>query len=727
MPRFKDLKIKTKILFGSLLLILATVIFGILAYIYISRITDALFNITDNNIKSVEYATGVERFALASILEEKNYLLEEKDEVHQRAKDSVKELHLFLDKVVEVATTYKNDKLLEQTNKARASAQKYAEKYRAGVVELKNNKKAAEAMVDNGKAISDAVTKLLTLQVEGYSSAKKNGANETILDEFVQKYMLTTRIYAQSLRIMLEEKEELKYKNRTAHNKMEKMFPELKRLYNDLKKITSSETERTVIDAAQSATDMYRSAAMHWITNDDHLKAILAEMALLGKDVITQAQAAEEAGLKQLETARNSAQTLSSHASMVIIGTICIVIVLGVFTAVALATIIAKPVVKGVAFAQVVAGGELDQTLAVDQKDEIGQLATALNRMVEKLKAQIADADRKSQEAQAESVKVREAMRQAQTAKQQAEAGQKTIISAATRIQQVVEVITSASEQLSAQIEQSSRGAEEQSHRMSETATAMEEMNSTVLEVAKNASKAAESSDKAKQKAQDGADVVRRAVTSIDVVQKQALGLKDHMTTLGEQAQGIGAIMNVISDIADQTNLLALNAAIEAARAGEAGRGFAVVADEVRKLAEKTMAATKEVGAAIHAIQSGTGKNIEDVDVAVREINDATQLSDASGAALDEIVGLVEVATDEVRSIATASEEQSSASEEITRSIEDVDRISVETAEAMRQSSQAVTELAHQAQILKGLIETLHVGDTATLLAGNENTAVSLQ
>ena len=165
--------------------------------------------------------------------------------------------------------------------------------------------------------------------------------------------------------------------------------------------------------------------------------------------------------------------------------------------------------------------------------------------------------------------------------------------------------------------------------------------------------------------------------------------------------------MNVINDIADQTNLLALNAAIEAARAGEAGRGFAVVADEVRKLAEKTMTATKEVGDAIRGIQLGTKKNSENVERSGRTIEEATALANESGDALKEIVSLVESTSDQVRSIATASEQQSSASEEINHSIEDVSRISSETSDAMRQSAQAVGELANQAQVLKNLIDQM--------------------
>ncbi len=150
-------------------------------------------------------------------------------------------------------------------------------------------------------------------------------------------------------------------------------------------------------------------------------------------------------------------------------------------------------------------------------------------------------------------------------------------------------------------------------------------------------------------------------------------------------------------------------AAIEAARAGDAGRGFAVVADEVRKLAEKTMTATREVGEAIQGIQEGTKKNIENVEKSVDGIDAATALAQDSGRVLGEIVALVEAATDQVRSIAAASEQQSAASEEINRSIEDVSRISAETSGAMRQSAQAVEELAQQARILDGLIERMKI------------------
>ncbi len=356
-----------------------------------------------------------------------------------------------------------------------------------------------------------------------------------------------------------------------------------------------------------------------------------------------------------------------------------------------------------------IAGGDLDVAFRAQQKR--GGVYAVMQDMVQTMKGKIAEAEQKTAEAAEQARLAQIATDEANEAKARAErAKAEGMIAAAQQLEKIVEAVSSASEELSAQIEQSSRGTEVQSQRVAETATAMEEMNATVLEVAKNASQAADSSGNARAKALEGAKVVAHAVESITDVQNKSVTLKNDMAVLGKQAEGIGQVMNVISDIADQTNLLALNAAIEAARAGDAGRGFAVVADEVRKLAEKTMAATKEVGEAVSGIQQGARKNLENVEHSVVTIEKATSLANESGAALKEIVALVEVSTDQVRSIAAASEEQSSASEEINRSVEDINRISGETASAMNQSAQAVGDLARQAQTLRTIIENMKSG-----------------
>jgi len=271
----------------------------------------------------------------------------------------------------------------------------------------------------------------------------------------------------------------------------------------------------------------------------------------------------------------------------------------------------------------------------------------------------------------------------------------------------IAEQVVAASEELSAQIDQSSEGADIQRERAAEAASAMEEMNATVLDVAKNASEAASLADQSKEKAQEGSEVVRKMVETIQEIHTHASQLRKDMAELGAQAEGIGQIMTVITDIADQTNLLALNAAIEAARAGDAGRGFAVVADEVRKLAEKTMSATQEVGGFIATIQESAQKNITNTESATKAIDQSTEMADQSGQALAEIVSLVERTADQVRSIATASEEQSATSEQISRATGEINQIAMETAQAMAESKQAISDLARVAGDLKVAIDEM--------------------
>jgi methyl-accepting chemotaxis protein len=345
---------------------------------------------------------------------------------------------------------------------------------------------------------------------------------------------------------------------------------------------------------------------------------------------------------------------------------------------------LSRPLGRATSFAVSVAGGNLNETLVVKNKDEIGTLADARRRMLDYLQAKILESEEKTKEAEEQAKKSQIATNEANEAKKQADLAKRDgMLQAASQIDTVVERLTSASQELSAQVEQAGRGAELQRGRAGETATAMEQMNATVLEVAKNASRASESSDAARQMAENGATVVRQAIEAITQVQTQTVTLKENMGSLGKQAEEISKIMNVIEDIADQTNLLALNAAIEAARAGEAGRGFAVVADEVRKLAEKTMNATQEVSQAITAIQAGARKNIQNMEEAAQ----AVEKGHRAGRKVrrcpvrDRQAGGSRGRSGPIHR--HGGEEQSSASEEINRSIEEINRISSETSQVI--------------------------------------------
>ena len=357
-----------------------------------------------------------------------------------------------------------------------------------------------------------------------------------------------------------------------------------------------------------------------------------------------------------------------------------------------------------------VAKGHLDAHTSLHPRcpREIRALHASVRQMVTSLKENISAAQRKSQEAQKATEEAQEAMSRAEEAARRAESAKREgMLAAAGQLEGMVDIISSASTQLSSQIEQSDRTASQSAQHLSEAATAMNEMNATVQEVARNASNASGASNDTKQRAEAGSQVVHEVVQSIGEVQEVSMHLKKEMEQLGAHAQAITQIMSVISDIADQTNLLALNAAIEAARAGEAGRGFAVVADEVRKLAEKTMSSTQDVSNAIQAIQESTAKSMAAVDNAVSRIADATELANQSGAALQEIVSTADSTFDQIQAIATASEEQSAASEEINRSIITVNDMSRQTANAMSEAAKAVADLAAQAQSLTDLIQEM--------------------
>ncbi|WP_320174678.1 methyl-accepting chemotaxis protein [Maridesulfovibrio sp.] len=370
---------------------------------------------------------------------------------------------------------------------------------------------------------------------------------------------------------------------------------------------------------------------------------------------------------------------------------------------------IANPIQMLVGAAQSVSKGDFDAI--PDESRFSGELLTlqqALKGMVVDLGKLLKTTEEKGLEAEEQTKLAKEALAEAEEARKAAESAKREgMLQAAGQLEQIVDQITSASQELSAQIEQSRSGAEIQRERSSEAATAMEEMNASVFEVAQNASQAAESADDARKQADAGGGIVDNVISSIGEVDAAAGQMATGLETLGRRAEGIGQVMNVITDIADQTNLLALNAAIEAARAGEAGRGFAVVADEVRKLAEKTMDATKEVGEAVSAIQSGTRNSISDMEKASGMVERSTAYASEAGKSLSSIVNIVESTADQVRAIATASEEQSAASEEINRNTDEINRIASETSQAMEQSSQAVHELSRLSEDLKSVIDDL--------------------
>ncbi len=390
-----------------------------------------------------------------------------------------------------------------------------------------------------------------------------------------------------------------------------------------------------------------------------------------------------------------------------------IIVILMAVVAMILARSIAGPVQRLAEAAESVAGGDL-KAIPEDEglfKGELSVLHAGLKRMVAKLGELIDTANAKMREAEGALEQSKKSLAEAEEARAAGErARREGVLQTAERIGAVLGELSAATENLAREAENTGRRTEEQRDRVAGTAAALEQMNVAQREVASGTSRTAMLAEDARNRAREGGTLVLEVVKSMGELERKSMEMSGGLAELGRHAEGIGRIMSVINDIADQTNLLALNAAIEAARAGEAGRGFAVVADEVRKLAEKTMLATKEVGDAIGTIQQGTTQNIAAMEDTARFVGRSTEVAGKAREALEQIEGMVENTAGEVRSIATAGEEQSATLEEINRATDGINRITVEVAESAQRSNDAVRELSTLSHRLTDIVESLKRG-----------------
>ncbi len=672
---------------------------------------------TDSDVLAEQYlpetavANDLERLLLRTMFAMRGYSLSERQEYRDQAKTEAGRTLQALAQASELAAKFPGlVKLRTEIDQAKKGVDAY---FALG----DETERSIKAMGDARKAMDAAAGVLAeSIHLLQQSQQKKLQADiaaeaaQTSLAERAAKVIGCDELAQLVSTIRLDNFKAQATRNPALRQEALGLFAKAEAVVGRLDAAMKSAEDKKELQDLRQALAAYKASLLTFDREETNLKELDGKRNKAADEVLHGAVEMAKAGLDNTTRLSHEAASVLGTASLAMLVGLGAAMALGLAVAVVLTRAVTRPLHAAAVFADKVAGGDLDGELAVRQGDEVGQLADSLRAMVANLKARIKEATARSAEAAEEAQKAREAMAQAEAAQSEATAQRDAMLAAAVTLGEVAQATASASQELSAQIEQASQGARTQSDRAGETATAMEEMNSTVLEVAKNASLAADTAEQAKAKAQSGKTVVDGVVADIRQAQARALELERDMETLGERAKGIGAIMNVISDIADQTNLLALNAAIEAARAGEAGRGFAVVADEVRKLAEKTMTATKEVGAAVGGIQTGAVTNVANVKRTVEVIEQATARAAQSGEALGEIVELADAVASQVQSIATASEQQSATSEEINRSIEDINRISLESSDGMRQSALAVGELANQSSVLTRLIDEMRSG-----------------
>jgi methyl-accepting chemotaxis protein len=375
---------------------------------------------------------------------------------------------------------------------------------------------------------------------------------------------------------------------------------------------------------------------------------------------------------KLRDSARQEHSAAESRTTILISGLTVLGVLLGLVVATVIARSIAGPIANMVAAIQDLSTNNLDiGDLKITSRDEMGKAGEALNRMKNNLRTTL-----------------------------------QSIAGTASHV-------ASASEEISSSATQQAQSAETQKDKTVQVATAMQEMSSTVTSVSDSCNKAATAASQAAETARLGGSIVDATLTKMKAIAESVGATAKKMEELGRSSDQIGRIIGVIDDIADQTNLLALNAAIEAARAGEQGRGFAVVADEVRKLAERTTTATKEIAQMIKSIQDETKVAVVAMESGTKQVEEGVTSTAKAGDSLRAIIQMSERVGGMIAEIATAATEQSSTTEQVNINIDQIAKLVKESAIGTQQSATACQDLSNLALDLQTMVSKFKLDGAA--------------
>ncbi len=553
------------------------------------------------------------------------------------------------------------------------------------LTQLDSGLKTAEALIEqpNDKALVEQQLEALNQFKKAFAAMvqaglKREGARSQLGDTAdnavakineIEKTLLQGDSIAQFNSVVdlskLIQQSRFQVRGYTYSGKTEAEQPALDAIDNALKKISELQGQlptpyQANLQEAGVSLQAYRAAVSQYRDSQVASAAALATMNAQGEILLS-----HSAKLTTSQTAVRDAD--AARAKQLLLLATVLALVFGMVAAWAITRQIVIPLNQTLKVAERVASGDLSHNLDSLRQDELGQLQRAMQSMTVGLRELIGG------------------------------------------ISDGVTQIASAAEQLSAVTEQTSAGVNSQKVETDQVATAMNEMAATVQEVARNAEEASEAAVAADQQAREGDKVVGEAIAQIERLASEVGNSTAAMGDLKRESDKIGSVLDVIKSVAQQTNLLALNAAIEAARAGEAGRGFAVVADEVRSLAQRTQKSTEEIEELIVGLQSGTQHVATIMDNSRSLTDSSVELTRRAGSALASITRTVSTIQAMNSQIATAAEQQSAVAEEINRSVLNVRDVSEQTSSASEETAASSAELARLGIYLQTLVGRFRV------------------
>jgi methyl-accepting chemotaxis protein len=507
-----------------------------------------------------------------------------------------------------------------------------------------------------------ALNQMSKIRAAGEDIASASVPSVKSLDEFTQ---LTLRLRVLSYRLLTNREPDVQQKTYELIETRNQQIRDAQKAYEPL---IDGPVERAAYDQYLQLLGQYRQLEerMKSLSRNNQVEDL---HMMLNTELLANSEAVNTALARLLEintqqiaaTGQEAADQYSSAFNLVV-ALLVLASGLTLLFAWLLTNSITKPIANALDAAEAIAEGNLTRLITVDGEDEAGRLLLAMSKMQEKLRDTL-----------------------------------QRISGSATQL-------ASAAEELNSVTDESARGLTQQNNEIEQAATAVNEMTSAVEEVARNAVSTSEASKNATTSAGDGRDLVQETVSAIERMSADVQSTATLIGDLANESRDIGKVLDVIRGLADQTNLLALNAAIEAARAGEAGRGFAVVADEVRALAHRTQQSTSEIERMIGSIQSGTEHAVDSMRNSTERAESTLNIARGAGLSLDTINNAIVEINERNLVIASAAEEQAQVAREVDRNLVNIRDLSVQSATGASQTSAASNELSRLAVDLNGMV-----------------------